>query len=102
MGELLMTSPNGPILQPPITIELQDFATDEVTEIPWEPKDWQNGLPFPARDVGELYERYAHWVEKGKPSGALPEDQDWPRLHDAVTLHREIKGLFDQFDAQTV
>ena len=101
-GELLLTSPNGPTLHPPITIELHDHTTEKVTEIPWEYKDWQNELPAPARDVAELYERYAQWVENGKPSGALPEDQDWPRLHDAIERHREIQELWDQFDAQKI
>ena len=98
-GEILVLSPYGPHLSEPLTIQLQDFATDEVTDFKWDWEDWQKELPEPARDIGMEYDRYAHWVESGKPASVAP-DQDWPRLHDAVHRHKLIDTLFRQFDAQ--
>ncbi|MCJ1325680.1 hypothetical protein MMC10_002343 [Thelotrema lepadinum] len=98
-GEILVSSPNGVHLQEPVTIQLQDFATDEVTDIKWDWEDWQKELPALAREIAAEYDRYANWVESGKPASVTP-DQDWPRLHDAVSRHREIETLFQQFDAQ--
>ena len=98
-GEILVTSPHGPHFQAPIEIKVQDFATDSVEDIPWDWLEWQKELPWHARDIAEEYERYARWVEAGKPA-EVPEDQNWPRLHDAVERHREIDAMFKQFDAQ--
>jgi predicted dehydrogenase len=102
-GELKVTSTSGPYLQldpceKPVKIELHDFATDQVSEIEWDWKDWQKELPFESRIVGELYERYAHWVEHGK--GRVEEETDWPRLHDALPRLMELETLFAQYDSQ--
>ena len=98
-GELMVSSPNGPHFQLPVKLELHDHASDEVTEIAWDWKDWQKELPSPAREIGEEYERYAQWIESGKPASVSAE-QDWPRLDVAVARHKEIDTLFKQFDAQ--
>ncbi|RYP16131.1 hypothetical protein DL766_009211 [Monosporascus sp. MC13-8B] len=86
----------------PIKIQVHDHATDEVTDVAWDWKDWQRNLPVRARIVGELYERYAHWWENGRPSGTLADGEEWPRLHDAVERINEVRELFAQYDAGLV
>jgi len=103
-GEILVMSPDGPYVQAMahtdrLTIQLHDHQTDEVSEIPWHWQSWQEQYEVAARGVAELYERYAKWVEAGKPS-VVSGDAQWPRLHDAVLRHQELDDLFAQFDAQ--
>lgn len=106
-GELKITNPYGPVIQaatiPGIKIELHDYATDEVTEIPWETewKEWQHELPTPGgKLVGEMYNRYAQWFQQADRT-AVPEGGDWPRLQDAIRRHEEIDGIFKDFDKST-
>jgi predicted dehydrogenase len=107
-GEMLVTSPSGPFLHSdsynkPIQIQIHDHETDEVDEVAWDWEEWQEELPIRARNIGGLYERYASWIESGKPDvDELPQDKQWPRLHDAVDRLRELDTLFAQFDAQKV
>jgi len=103
-GEILVTSPDGVYLSAMshtnrLTIELHDYQTNQLAEIPWEWSGWQHEYEIAARGTAELYERYAGWIEAGKPS-TVSEDVQWPRLHDAVVRHKEIDELFAQFDAQ--
>ncbi|KAI0097326.1 NAD(P)-binding protein [Nemania sp. FL0031] len=103
-GEIMVTA-NGAYLhsdsyKDPIEIKLHDHATDEVVDIEWDWQDWQKELPYRSRIVAELYERFAHWWENGKPAGELPEEKEWPRLHDAVARMKEFVELFRQCDAQ--
>ncbi|RYO96995.1 hypothetical protein DL763_002932 [Monosporascus cannonballus] len=105
-GEILVTA-SGAYLHSdsygePIKIQVHDHATDEVTDVAWDWKDWQRNLPVRARIVGELYERYAHWWENGRPSGTLADGEEWPRLHDAVERINEVRELFAQYDAGLV
>ncbi|KAL9476440.1 hypothetical protein ACSS6W_006281 [Trichoderma asperelloides] len=106
-GELKITNPIGPILQaatiPGIKIELHDYTTDEVTEIPWETewKEWQHELPTPGgKLVGDIYNRYAQWFQQADRT-AVPEGGDWPRLKDAIRRHEEIDGVLKDFDRST-
>ncbi|KAI1113252.1 NAD(P)-binding protein [Nemania sp. NC0429] len=103
-GEIMVTA-NGAYLhsdsyKDPIDIKLHDHATDEVVRIEWDWQDWQKELPYRSRIVAELYERFAHWWEDGKPAGDLADEREWPRLHDAVVRMEEFKELFRQYDAQ--
>ncbi|KAI1347826.1 oxidoreductase family protein [Xylaria sp. FL0043] len=103
-GEIMVTA-NGAYIhsdsyKDPIDIKLHDHATDEVVPIDWDWQEWQKELPRRSRIVAELYERFAHWWESGRPAGDLPSDQEWPRLHDAVVRMREFEELFGQYDAQ--
>ncbi|ORY67476.1 oxidoreductase family protein [Pseudomassariella vexata] len=82
-------------------IQVYDRETGEVEDIPvgdW--AEWQTELPELTRNTAELYERYADWVANGKPKGSLPQDKEWPRLHDAVVRMKELDLLFKQFDQQ--
>ncbi|KAI1749102.1 oxidoreductase family protein [Xylaria castorea] len=103
-GEIMVTA-NGAYIhsdsyKDPVEIKLHDHATDQVVPIEWDWQDWQKELPRRARIVAELYERFAHWWENGKPAGDLPVEREWPRLHDAVVRMEEFKELFRQYDAQ--
>ncbi|KAI8963133.1 NAD(P)-binding protein [Daldinia sp. FL1419] len=103
-GEIMVTA-NGAYVhsdsyREPIEIKIHDHASDEVVNVEWDWEDWQKELPYRSRIVAELYERYAHWWNNGKPAGDLSEEQDWPRLHDAVARMKEIDEVFKQYDAQ--
>ncbi|KAI0508980.1 oxidoreductase family protein [Xylaria bambusicola] len=103
-GEIMVTA-NGAYVhsdsyKDPIDIQLHDHATDEVVPIEWDWQDWQKDLPRRSRIVAELYERFARWWESGAPAGDLPQESEWPRLHDAVARMKEFDELFKQYDAQ--
>jgi predicted dehydrogenase len=108
LGEIRVTSPSGLYLHStsfaePFRVEVHNHATDEVREETWEWKEWQEGLPVIARIGGELYERYARWVEGGRQSKeGLEDDETWPTVADAIKRHEELEELFVQFDAQSV
>jgi predicted dehydrogenase len=62
-GELRVLSANatsvwGAVDPSSITIEVHDFATDEVKKFDWAWEDWQNELRLPARAIGALYETF--------------------------------------------
>ncbi|KAI1206829.1 NAD(P)-binding protein [Annulohypoxylon truncatum] len=104
LGEIMVTA-NGAYVhsdsyKDPIEIKLHDHVTDEVVDVNWDWEDWQKELPYGSRIVAELYERFAGWWRNGKPTGDLPEDQEWPRLHDAVVRMEELDEVFRQYDAQ--
>jgi predicted dehydrogenase len=101
-GELKLTAP-GPYLQAgysfdgPIIIAHHDYATDEVKELDWEWPEWQKEMGLRARSTAELYERYAEWIESGRPQN-VPEGRQWPRLEDGTALMREFETLYKQID----
>ena len=102
-GEILVSSTRGPFLETEpadTTIQIHDHQSDEVTNVPWDYADWQKELPMSARNMGAIYERYARWVENGKPTAEGNGKDAWPRLQDAIPLHQEIDTLFKQFEAQ--
>ncbi|KAI8808073.1 oxidoreductase family protein [Cladochytrium replicatum] len=99
-GELRITAP-GPFLMSgdsyygPVTIEHYDHASNEVKKLEWDWPDWQKALPIRARATAELYERYAEWVESGRPS-AVRQEREWPRLEAGVRLMKEFDDMFAQ------
>ena len=104
-GELMVTSPAGPYLHSDsygeaIKIQLHDHQTDSVVDIDWDWKDWQKQLPMRSRIVAELYERYAKWVEGWRPKLGDSDENQWPRLHDAVARLKEFEELFKKYDAE--
>jgi predicted dehydrogenase len=107
-GEIRITSPSGLYLHSdsfaePFKVEIHDHATDEIREEAWAWKEWQEDLPAKARIGGELYERFARWVEGGRKEMSLLGDEEvWPTVGDAVKRHEELEELFRQFDAQTL
>ncbi|KAF2996860.1 hypothetical protein E8E13_004356 [Curvularia kusanoi] len=103
-GELKLSAP-GPYLMSgdsfdgPITIEHHDYASDEVIELGWDWLEWQQEYGLRARSTAELYERYAEWVESGRPAN-VPEERQWPRLQDGLALLEEFDKLYKQIDPQ--
>ncbi|KAI1469639.1 NAD(P)-binding protein [Daldinia caldariorum] len=104
-GEIMVTA-NGAYVHSDsyrelIGIKIHDHASDEVVDVKWDWEDWQEELPYRSRIVAELYERYAHWWNGGRPTGRLSEERDWPRLHDAVVRMKEMGEIFKQYDTQS-
>lgn len=101
-GELRLSAP-GPYLQAgysfagPITIAHHDHTTDEVKDLGWDWPEWQKEYGLRARSTAELFERYADWVESGRPD-FVPEEKQWPRLDDGVALLQEFDRLYKQID----
>ncbi|KAI1391705.1 NAD(P)-binding protein [Hypoxylon trugodes] len=104
LGEIMVTASGAYVhsdsYKDPIDIKIHDFATEEVVDVAWDWEEWQLELPYRSRIVAELYERFAHWWENGKPAGDIPDEQNWPRLHDAVERMKELDEVFRQYDAQ--
>lgn len=103
-GELRLTAPglflmSGDSYDGPVKIEFHDHKEDVLKELVWDWPNWQKELGLRARSTGELYERFAEWVENGRPD-TVPEGRDWPRLHDGVALIREFDNLFQQIDSK--
>lgn len=71
-----------------------------MTANPSDYKGWQKELSAAVRTVEELYDRYAQWCENWMPTSSVLEEQDWPRLHGAITRQKEIGTIFRQFAAQ--
>lgn len=101
-GELRLAAP-GPYLQSghsfdgSIALTHHDHATDEVTELDWEWPAWQKDFDVRVRSVAELYERYAQWVESGRPE-IVSRERQWPRFEDGVALMKEFETLYKQID----
>ncbi|ERS98899.1 hypothetical protein HMPREF1624_04091 [Sporothrix schenckii ATCC 58251] len=74
-----------------VKLSLYDYATGEVTDVPWQWQDWQNALePLPARSIGALYEAYADGREA-----------DYATFADAQARHVQFDGWLDEFEKQT-
>ncbi|ROT36470.1 oxidoreductase family protein [Sodiomyces alkalinus F11] len=102
-GEMQFTIPTGPYLQVghekgQVSVKVHDFATDTVEDVEWDWQDWQKELPLRARDVGELYERYAAWVEGGK--GKMEEGREFTTVASGMARMRETNEVLAQFDQQ--
>ncbi|KAJ4392626.1 hypothetical protein N0V91_011340 [Didymella pomorum] len=101
-GELRLSAP-VPYLQAgysfdgPVNIAHHDHATDEVKELGWDWPEWQKEYGLRARSTAELFERYADWVDNGRPE-FVPEENQWPRLDDDVALLQEFDQLYKQID----
>ncbi|KAK1579154.1 oxidoreductase family protein [Colletotrichum navitas] len=99
-GEVEVESPAGPYLHSdsydePVVVRVHDHERDEVEEVSWDWEGWQKELPVRARSVGEVYERFARWVEAGR--GDVEEDGRWPTVQDAVLRMRELETLLEGF-----
>ncbi|GKT44245.1 dehydrogenase aclE [Colletotrichum spaethianum] len=99
-GEIEVESPSGPYLHSdsygkPIVIRVHDHAKDDVEEVAWGWEDWQEELPVRARNVGEVYERFARWVEAGR--GDVEEGGRWPTIEDATLRMKELEALSQGF-----
>ncbi|KAF3052378.1 hypothetical protein E8E11_011193 [Didymella keratinophila] len=79
-GELRLSAPS-PYLQAgysfdgPINIAHHDHTTDEMKELGWDWPEWQKEYGLRASSTAELFERYADWVETGRPEPVPNERQ---------------------------
>ncbi|EFQ36646.1 oxidoreductase family protein [Colletotrichum graminicola] len=99
-GEVEVESPAGPYLHSdsydePVVIRVHDHERDEVEEVSWDWEGWQKELPVRARNVGEVYERFARWAEAGR--GNVEEDGQWSTVQDAFLRMRELEALLQGF-----
>lgn len=98
-GEIRLTSPSGTSIHAssysdPVTIEVHDFATDEVCNVQWEWPKWEEELDLPivGRSVAKLYDAlYAEAVEGGP--------RTYPNFSDAVERHEQLEKLLESWGA---
>ncbi|KAF7552336.1 hypothetical protein G7Z17_g4404 [Cylindrodendrum hubeiense] len=88
-GEIRLIAQDGTALHAsaysgPVTIEVHDFATDEVETVQWGWKEWQEELPVLARSVGAVYESIADGDIKSLPS-----------FDDALVRHQQLTGIVE-------
>lgn len=89
VGRLRMTSQRGPFIQSessehPIAVELQDFGTNEVKQIPWTWDDWQESLLGRGRNIAKMYDLY--YEERAKQHGLCD-------FEGAVRRHAQTDGM---------
>ncbi|KAF7308354.1 GFO-IDH-MocA domain-containing protein [Mycena chlorophos] len=68
----------------PSVIEVHDYTTDQVEEVPWEWDEWQNELGNQAKNIGRLYEAYAR-------------GEGYPTFEDAARRHEQLDKLLVEF-----
>lgn len=97
-GELRLEAAAGPAMiavgggnnnEGPMAVKLwlHDFATNEVTEVPWHWQDWQSTLEsVGSRNIGAVYEAYAEGREA-----------DYATFADAQARHEQLDGWLDGF-----
>lgn len=88
-GEIRLVSPSGTSLQAngylkPVTIEVHDFATDQVETVTWEWEPWQDELPIPARSIAALYEAFAN-----------DDETKYPTFEYALRRHEQLAAMLD-------
>ncbi|KAM0445974.1 hypothetical protein ACHAO4_009561 [Trichoderma viride] len=91
-GEIRLVSPGGPALQlnvysEPVTIDVHDFATDEVKPIEWDWADYQLQLPEDARATAAWYEAYAAGTETKAAS-----------FEDALHRHEQLEEWLNTYE----
>lgn len=60
-GRIRMSNEQGPFIQSegsayPIPIQIEDFQTGKVEEVPWHWDDWQESLPPRGRNIAKIYD----------------------------------------------
>lgn len=85
-GEIRLTSWKGSLNfasdNKEATIEVHDFASDQVKQVDWKWEDWQEELPTLARGIGKIYQEFAlnHSV---------------PTFAQALKRQQQIQGILD-------
>lgn len=92
-GEIRLTAPSGTSLHAnsysdPVTIEVHDFHTDEVSVVPWEWPEWEEELDLPivGRSVAKLYEAFHAETVEG-------DRRMYPNFSDAIERHEQLTTL---------
>jgi hypothetical protein len=88
-GEIRLTSPSGTSIQAgsydqPVTIDVHDYASDEVRRVEWKWPQWQEeaNIPVIGRSVALLYEAFAD----GKV-------EDYADFESALSRHEQLQGM---------
>lgn len=96
-GELRLTSPGGTAVHAsaysePVTIDVHDFATDQVRREEWAWPDWQeqSDLPVAGRSVAGLYEAFYDSFRGG-------QEPRFPSFEDAVRRHEQLDSILSQW-----
>lgn len=63
-GRIRMSNEQGPFIQSegsayPIPIQVEDFESGEVRDVPWLWESWQEALPPRGRNIAKIYDLYA-------------------------------------------
>ncbi len=92
-GELRLVSPAGPALQAnsyssPVTIEVHDFATDQLVPVAWEWSAWQLEIPLAGRSIAALYEAFA-----------AGDESAYATFEDALRRHEQLDTWLGDFQA---
>lgn len=100
-GEIRLVSPTGSSLHAdaysgePITLDVHDYATDEVRSVDWEWPKWQeeNDIPYVARSVADMYEIFYAEAVEGAP-------REYPNFSDALKRHEQLDSLLSGWKAE--
>lgn len=92
-GEIRLVSPSGSAINAtsysePVTIDVHDFAGDNVRREQWEWPEWQGeaDLPFASRSIARLYEAFHEDAVEGRP-------KDYPDIPEALKRHQQLSSL---------
>ncbi len=90
-GEIRIISPQTTFIQvgdpsSPRIIEVHDFESNEVEKLEWEWEPWQQELPFPARNIGRLYEDFAAVKGTGL-------EENYLTFETAAAIHEQLDQL---------
>lgn len=93
-GEVRLTAVNGPTFHAAadnktVTLEVHDFATDQVETVDWDWSGWARELPMVARGIGSLYDKYA--------SGENDTTDGVPSFRTALHRHEQLEALLSQW-----
>ena len=96
-GEIRIVSPQTAFIQVgdpsfPRIIEVHNFETDQVETLEWDWETWQQELPFPARNIGRLYEDFAAVKGAGLEEKYLNFDA-------AAARHAQLDQLVSEWQA---
>lgn len=97
------SSPMGPYtagdaLRAPVVLEVQDYETGSVETVDLNWADWQEDLTLRARNIAEVYERFA---EKWAAGGVEAEGREVPDMELALLRQRYLEGILEAWDRQT-
>lgn len=66
--------------------QVHDFQSNQVGEVDWEYKDWQEELPMASRNVGSMYEAWA-------------DGKGYPTFDDAAVRHEQLEAILGDWKA---
>lgn len=94
LGEIRLVAPAGISLQAdayatPVTIHVNDFATDAVTEVGWDWTDLQKTVPIRARSVQTVLYSFADGLKTARVES---KSSAWVEIEDAASRAEQIES----------